>query len=315
MATFSPGYLQDGIIYLLQGNSLYLSIDRGQTWQLLSLAPWGGADSLELVLSPTFPVDSTLLAWSRSGQIYQSMTGGQSWREISRGLAGTGIRQVSFSPVHASDKLLYLVPLGPGLYKRMGDSPWTLSSASVPNPTPTPRPALTSTPQPAETAKPKDCSLQPELPQAVWDRVQRQLGCPEEPATAASLAEQTFEHGRMIWDSTTRQIYVLTDSNQWQAFDDTFDEGVDPAYDPALPDPPKQPQRGFGKVWREQLGGTQAAIGWALEHERPVNGFKQPFQRGSLIWTDAIAPGASAPGTAYLLYDDGTWQAIAVPGP
>jgi hypothetical protein len=140
------------------------------------------------------------------------------------------------------------------------------------------------------------------------------LGCPEQPATTTNLAEQTFEQGRMIWDSITGQIYVLMNTNQWQAFDDTFEEGTDPAYDPALPPPPRQPQRGFGKVWREQLGGTKAAIGWALEYERPVNGLKQGFQRGALFWTDATAPGATAPGTAYLLYDDGTWKAIAVPG-
>jgi len=312
-ATFSPDYLQDGVIYLLQGNSLYHSIDRGQTWQLLPLAPWGGADSVELALSPTFPVDSTILAWSHGGLIYQSLTGGQSWREISHGLPGTGIRHVSFSPAHANDKLLYLVPVDPGLYRRVGDGPWTLRSASVPSPTPTLHPRHTPTPQPTKTPRRKVCSIQPGLLQAVWDQVQPKLGCPEEPATATILAEQAFEQGRMIWDSTTGQIYVLMNTNQWQVFEDTFEETTDPAYDPALPPPPQQPQRGFGKVWREQLGGTQAAIGWALEQERPVNGFRQRFQRGSLFWTDAIAPGATAPGTAFLLYDDGTWQAIAVP--
>ena len=93
------------------------------------------------------------------------------------------------------------------------------------------------------------------------------------------------------------------------------EEPADPAYDATLPPPPKQPQRGFGKVWREELGGTQAAIGWALESERSVDGFQQPFQRGFLYWTDAMAPGATAEGTAYLLYNDGTWQSISVPGP
>jgi hypothetical protein len=127
------------------------------------------------------------------------------------------------------------------------------------------------------------------------------------------LAEQRFEKGRMIWDSSQQEIVVLLDSGTWQAFADTWDPDTDPDYDPQLPPPPRQPQRGFGKVWREQLGGPGAAIGWAVENERPVAGWRQPFARGLLFWTDATAPGATTPGTAYLLYQDSTWQAVAAP--
>jgi hypothetical protein len=31
-----------------------------------------------------------------------------------------------------------------------------------------------------------------------------------------------------------------------------------------------------------------------------------------LLWTDATVEGAADAGTAYLLYDDGTWQAVAM---
>lgn len=314
-AAFSPDYLQDGVIYLLQGSSLYRSTDRGQTWETLPPVPWSGADAVELLLSPTFPSDDTLLTWTTSGQVYQSQTGGQSWSDISRGLPTMGIRQVTFSPTHARDELLYLVPAGPGLFTLVGSSSWISSGARRPKVTPTPEPRITPTPRPANTPEPEVCPLQPELIQGVWDQIRPQLGCPEEPATARTLAEQAFEHGRMIWDSVTKEILVLMDTNRWLAVDDTFEERVDPAYDPALPLPPKQPQRGFGKVWREQLGGAQAAIGWALEDERPVNGYQQPFQRGYVYWTSAVAPGATAEGTAYLLYENGTWQSISVPGP
>ena len=129
------------------------------------------------------------------------------------------------------------------------------------------------------------------------------------------LAEQPFEQGLMIWDSGTRQIYVLLDDGTWQAFADTWTEEVDPAYDPDLPPPPEQPQRGFGKVWREQLGGPGASIGWALANERAVDGWKQLFDGGLLLWTDARQEGAPNSGTAYLLYNDSTWEAVAVPRP
>jgi uncharacterized protein with LGFP repeats len=129
------------------------------------------------------------------------------------------------------------------------------------------------------------------------------------------LAEQPFERGLMIWESDSRQIYVLLDDGTWQALADTWIEGVDPAYDSNLPPPPVQPQRGFGKVWREQLGGPEAAIGWALANERAVDGWRQQFDGGMLVWTDAEQEEASGPGTAYVLYGDGTWEAMAVPRP
>jgi hypothetical protein len=52
-------------------------------------------------------------------------------------------------------------------------------------------------------------------------------------------------------------------------------------------------------VWREQLGGPQAAIGWALEPERGYDMFAQPFTSG-LAFTGPDGP-------AYILYADGTW--------
>jgi hypothetical protein len=146
--------------------------------------------------------------------------------------------------------------------------------------------------------------------------VKEWLGCPDQAsAVQVTFAEQPFEYGRMLWDSETVQVLVLSFAGTWQAYDDTWVEGVDPAWDPALPPPPEQPQRGFGKVWREQLGGPNAEIGWALEGERGVDGWRQSFENGLLVWTDSILPGQTTPGAVYLLYDDGSWEAKADPGP
>jgi hypothetical protein len=149
----------------------------------------------------------------------------------------------------------------------------------------------------------------------VWQLARARLGCPEKQAEQINLVEQPFEHGRMIWDSSTMQIYVLMETATWRAFDDTFKDGKDPEYDQTLPPPPKQPSRGFGKVWREQLGGSQSAIGWALERERGLVGWRQRFSFGLLVWTDTSLSGIQGAGTAYLLYDDGTWQAFSAPVP
>ncbi len=306
-AAFTPGYPVDGTIMLLQGHTLFRSSDRGQRWQALPPAPWDELDEVTLLLSPTFARDSTLLVWTRAGRIYQSRDGGQSWHDVSQGLPPVSIRQVLFSPGHAADGLIYLIPHGLGLYKRVGDSPWTAATDIMPSPTPAPLPS--------PKAAPLACAMEPVHFLSAWQQVRARLGCPEQPAEPVTMAEQSFEHGRMLWTSSNLQVYVLLESGTWQAFEDTFAEGVDPAYDPALPPPPQQPQRGFGKVWRQHLGGPQAAIGWALEHERPVSGWWQRFDHGLLVWTDAIPTGAKGPGTAYLLYDDGMWEAISTPAP
>lgn len=179
---------------------------------------------------------------------------------------------------------------------------WEPVAAPSPPAPPTAPPKSTATPTPVV------CKLQPDRFRAVWEAVRDRLGCPQGPSEAAQLAEQRFEHGLMIWEQSTAQIYVLLESGTWKAYKDTFLDGVDPAWDANLPGPPQQPQRGFGKVWRQQLGGQTAAIGWALEIERGVSGWRVPFERGLLLWTDS-------PGTAYVLYADGTWEAIPAPAP
>jgi Sortilin, neurotensin receptor 3,/BNR/Asp-box repeat len=315
-AIFTPDYARSGTVYFLQNRTLYRSADRGKTWKALPPTPWEDYAEIWLLLSPTFSQDQTMLAWKLySGPVYQSSDGGKSWREASAGLAVQGLREVVFSPDYAADGLIYAVPYEGGIYKQVGGSAWVPVTERTLPPTPTHPPTPAPTPPPTATAAPVACAVTPTRFRAVWQQAQARLGCPEGEAEQVMLAEQPFEQGRMIWDSSTSQIDVLSAGGRWQAFDDTFVDGMDPAYDPALPPPPKQPQRGFGKVWRDQLGGPQAAIGWALEDERAVNGWRQRFEHGLLVWTDAVLEEAKGAGTAYLLYDDGTWQAIAAFAP
>lgn len=66
-----------------------------------------------------------------------------------------------------------------------------------------------------------------------------------------------------------------------------------------------QPVRGFGKVWREQLGRPQAEVGWALERERGYEMLVQPFDGGQMF--------AGAEGEVFVLYTDETWESEGVP--
>ena len=305
---FSPTYGRDGTIFLLQGRSLWRSVDRGATWQPLPTAPWTESDEIQLKLSPTFAQDGTAVAWSMNGQFYRSSDNGQTWRDISTGLTAPGIRQVLFSPDYAQSRVLFVIPFGGGVRKLAGQGPLVPITEDLA----TPPPAVTPTPPP--TPAPTACPGDPGPFGTALDQIDHRLGCPQGPAAQVQMAAQSFERGSMIWVSSTQQIYVLYDSGRWKSYADTFVEGVDPAYDPDLPPPPRQPQRGFGKVWREQLGGPGAAVGWALENERAVAGWRQPFANGLLLWIDAPAD-ATTPGFANLLHDDGTWQAVPTAAP
>lgn len=85
------------------------------------------------------------------------------------------------------------------------------------------------------------------------------------------VAEQRFETGRMFWLQPVGQLWVMTiDNNKrgvWSVYDDTFIEGeieIDPTIVP--PEELYQPERGFGKLWRENPD-VREALGWALEPE------------------------------------------------
>ncbi|MFN2225402.1 MAG: VPS10 domain-containing protein, partial [Anaerolineae bacterium] len=147
-AIFSPDYARDGIIYLRQGAALYRSDDRGASWQPLPAPPWGEGDEIQLTISPTFGRDRTLLAWSLSGAMLISRDGGRSWQGAGGGLPAMAIRRPVFSPDHATDGLIYLLPHAAGMYKRVGDGPWLPVTQAVSPPTvepPTPVPP-TATP-------------------------------------------------------------------------------------------------------------------------------------------------------------------------
>lgn len=105
--------------------------------------------------------------------------------------------------------------------------------------------------------------------------------CPAKAALISDGAEQSFEHGFMIWIAKEDRIYVLFEdgnSPNWNAYTDEWDPG-EPESDPTLNPPPGkvQPVRGFGLVWREQPS-VRERLGWATIGENP---FETAIQRTS----------------------------------
>lgn len=85
------------------------------------------------------------------------------------------------------------------------------------------------------------------------------------------VAEQLFEHGRMFWLGPIQQIWVLRITSEghgtWEVYEDTFVDG-EPETDPSLvpPEGRYQPERGFGKLWRES-GNLREELGWGVTPE------------------------------------------------
>ena len=115
-------------------------------------------------------------------------------------------------------------------------------------------------------------------------------------------AFQPFERGLMFWRADRRDINLLHSDGWWVGYDDTWDESQ-PVDDPSLTPPEGllQPVRGFGKVWRTSLHGTQTDVGWALEPERGYDMLAQPFGSGEMF--------VGAEGEVFILYVGGAWEA------
>ena len=296
--------LADGSLFVgaMYGN-LHRSDDGGFTWHALGDGlPPGTVWVKALALSPQFPRDDTLLAGLDQG-IYKSTDRGHSWQAVNTGLPRrpdgelAGVLALAISPDYAADQTLFAALFEHGVYKSIdGGASWYPPTWGMPPPTPPPSPTPT-----APVVTPTPCAVATLRFAAMWADRRERLGCPVEAEREVALAEESFERGRMFWRGDSREIYVLHDDHTWRDFADTWQEGQ-PQDDPDLVAPPGllQPKRGFGKVWREELGGPVSQIGWAREEERGFTGMVQAFDSGTILWSDL--------GTAYVLYADGSWE-------
>jgi transcriptional regulator with XRE-family HTH domain len=118
-------------------------------------------------------------------------------------------------------------------------------------------------------------------------KVASNLGCSVgAPSQVMDGSLQVFQNGLML-SRGDKQIYVLLADGTWSAHPDTWDpsQPVGGFFKPTARNL-YEPQRGFGKIWRD-LGGDQAKIGWATsKDETPIKIQIQQFERGFAIIID-----------------------------
>jgi hypothetical protein len=133
-------------------------------------------------------------------------------------------------------------------------------------------------------------------------------GCPWPGPTATPVVISTggvyqpFQSGWMFWREDIREIYVVYTSG-WSNYPDTWQDGQDEYSCPETGAPsqsPPTPMRGFGKLWCE-LGGPNAAIGWALAEEKGYVMQIRVFSNGDM---EVLDPD----GRAFILRADRTCQ-------
>jgi Tol biopolymer transport system component/uncharacterized protein YraI len=193
------------------------------------------------------------------------------------------------------------IPAQPvGLEVHLADLPIVPTPVGVSTVTPTSIPA---TPTPTPTPP---CSVEPRGEfEAMWreELTRTRLGCPLEQAHITGSAHARFQHGFMHWREGRQLIYVLYDAGHWQEFGDLWEDGNPQSAGLSPPPGLLEPIRGFGLVWREHLGGPEADIGWATEHEKGGETTVEDFEHGVILKIET---------RIYLLYRDTmTWQLYA----
>ena len=144
--------------------------------------------------------------------------------------------------------------------------------------------------------------------EGIWKGIQNRtdadlrLGCPLGEVRGEYGAGQRFQHGYMLWRENHDLVYVMYSNGEAVIEYDQFREGVDPEeIGHQAPPGLQEPIRGFGKIWREHLGGPSARIGWAIEHEYVApNLAVQEFENGIIFCEDTIG--------CRVIFHSGRWE-------
>lgn len=276
------------------------SPDGGETWQPSLTAEQVNLGGMPPVLATGFG-RTYLLTQPYQGNptLLRTTDFGDTWQLAPAGTAKDA-QHIAVDPL---DGRLWLGVRGGARQLNPEKLRWTkVALPATPTPEPSAR-AAPGSPTPSAALRiptPGPCELQLSGADAELDARGLGLGCPTEPARTVPMARQKFQNGQMIWHGHFGWIYILYNDGTWTSYPDQWFETHSES-DPSItaPEGLQQPIRGFGKVWREELGGPNAKIGWALEKEQGVEGQYQDWSYGQVFRFG---------GETLILLDRGEWR-------
>jgi DNA-binding beta-propeller fold protein YncE len=282
------------------------SEDGGKTWTKFETAGIPLENLVKVAFSPQYTHDQTIYFMTQT-ELIRFDEGSSAWARCQASVAGQPIfggrsyeRYLADLAVAASTEYTHVLLIGSmaGEFYRVdaSDLACTVISAE-------PDPGV---PKPAPSPTPCSVAADERLVDALFQlsdgpRVLKQLGCAVADAHATGAAIEPFERGWMIWREDLGEIYVLPEGIEWSRHEDTWtSEESEP--EQKAPGGLFAPVRGFGKLWREQLGGPDSALGWATAPERGITFLIQSFANGLLL--------RGTDGELFVLYEDGTWARL-----
>jgi hypothetical protein len=279
------------------------SDDGGRTWSPLDTGTFHTGRLIEYALSPHYSQDHTAYWITESALLRYNDQAQRGEICTDSPLYGPRDYTNHFSSIAtaATGETEHVLFIGSNAGEFLQYVPQALNWAQVwpPPARPTPVPP-TPTPTPCAYAPDERYAIVGDL---ASEALPAPLGCPLAPGSETYIAYQPFELGMMFWHGERDAIYVLQQDGTWAEYEDTWEEGQ-PDRDPTLtpPEGQYQPVRGFGKLWRDVLGGPEAWVGWATAEEQGLLAVIQPFVQGTLL--------KGANDVVYILYHDGTWATI-----
>lgn len=328
----TPDYPEEPVIFVITDLAVRRTLDSGRTWQLWLDPRVANLTFDHLITDATGALGADgawrIMLGTQDGNLWQEDPSTMEWGDpeatipspppISESALANAVEQAA-----ASDSPLAT----PASDLTTGVEPTPAPAATIALPTPTPagevpaqvqpEPTATNvttvivptTPTPAVSVEPLPATAPAGLfvPQGLWGStwandaaLQQALGYAlAEVPSAIPAAYQFFERGVMIWRSDDGMIYALLNDGTWSVHEDTFVEG-EPERDPNIftPGSTLQPERGFGKLWRNNPA-LKDAIGWGTAEEQGVTAQLQEFERGFAVRVQ---------GMEYFVIDGGAWR-------
>ncbi len=302
----SPGYPDDGTLYILGDSEVWRVTDNGATFQAWGDSRLKGRDTEHklsaIAVSPkTSDGAYQLVIGTNAGEFWTLNPATLQWQAPIQGASVTPATPVvaAVTPtVQAGTNLTptAVIPTVTAITPTQTISATKpITAALVPMASPTPG-GPTPTPPAPLAGEPSAGLYRPEGAFASqWEkdtRLQQGLGWAKTAASGTTAtAIQTFDHGTMIWRSDTQQIYAIYADRTWTVFTDTFKEG-DAENDPNLrvPQGKLQPMRGFGKIWRENPA-VREKLGWATAKEQGISSPLQNFEHGFMLRAGGLVYG------------------------